>query len=168
MIPVKCPHCKVGLKVDETKIPEGIASFKCPKCRHDVPVSYLKTEQPTDSETVLIRPIREGCGRLMVVANPDTPEQIFPLGEGVFIVGRKASVSEATIRIETGDKEMSRNHMRIEVKKSNRGSYIHMLSDYQSKNHTQYNGRSLDKGEVVVLKDNDEIKIGHTYVRFKE
>ena len=168
MIPVKCPHCKVGLKVDETKIPEGIASFKCPKCRHDVPVSYLKTEQPTDSETVLIRPIREGCGRLMVVANPDTPEQIFPLREGIFIVGRKASVSEATIRIETGDKEMSRNHMRIEVKKSNRGSYIHMLSDYQSKNHTQYNGRSLDKGEVVVLKDNDEIKIGHTYVRFKE
>ena len=43
-----------------------------------------------------------------------------------------------------------------------------MLSDYQSKNHTQYNGRYLDKGEVVVLKDNDEIKIGHTYVRFKE
>lgn len=168
MIPVKCPHCKVGLKVDETKIPEGIASFKCPKCRHDVPVSYLKNEQPTDSETVLIRPIRKGCGRLIVVANPDTPEQTFSLREGIFIVGRKASVSEATIRIETGDKEMSRNHMRIEVKKDNRGNYIHMLSDYQSKNHTQYNGRSLDKGEVVVLKNNDEIKIGHTHVRFKE
>ena len=168
MIPVKCPHCKVGLKVDETKIPEGIASFKCPKCRHDVPVSYLKNEQPTDSETVLIRPIRKGCGRLIVVANPDTPEQTFPLREGIFIVGRKASVSEATIRIETGDKEMSRNHMRIEVKKDNRGNYIHMLSDYQSQNHTQYNGRSLDKGEVVVLKNNDEIKIGHTHVRFKE
>lgn len=168
MIPVKCPHCKVGLKVDETKIPEGIASFKCPKCRHDIPVSYLQNEQQADSETVLIRPIRKGCGRLIVVANPNTPEQTFPLYEGIFIVGRKASASEATIRIETGDKEMSRNHMRIEVKKDNRGNYIHMLSDYQSKNHTQYNGRSLDKGEVVVLKDNDEIKIGHTHIRFKE
>lgn len=168
MIPVKCPHCKVGLKVDETKIPEGIASFKCPKCRQDIPVSYLQNEQQADSETVLIRPIRKGCGRIIVVANPDTPEQTFPLREGIFIVGRKASASEATIRIETGDKEMSRNHMRIEVKKDNRGNYIHMLSDYQSKNHTQYNGRCLDKGEVVVLKDNDEIKIGHTHVRFKE
>lgn len=168
MIPVKCPHCKVGLKVDETKIPEGIASFKCPKCRQDIPVSYLQNEQQADSETVLIRPIRKGCGRIIVVANPDTLEQTFPLREGIFIVGRKASASEATIRIETGDKEMSRNHMRIEVKKDNRGNYIHMLSDYQSKNHTQYNGRCLDKGEVVVLKDNDEIKIGHTHVRFKE
>ncbi|AEW21790.1 FHA domain-containing protein [Tannerella forsythia] len=168
MIPVKCPHCKVGLKVDETKIPEGIASFKCPKCRHDIPVSYLKHEQSADSETVLIRPVRKECGWLIVVANPDTPEQLFPLCEGIFIIGRKASVSEATICIETEDKEMSRNHLRIEVKKDSRGSYIHMLSDYRSKNHTQYNGRYLDKDEVVVLKDNDEIKIGHTHVRFKE
>ena len=77
-------------------------------------------------------------------------------------------MSEATICIETEDKEMSRNYLRIEVKKDSRGSYIHMLSDYQSKNHTQYNGRYLDKDEVVVLKDNDEIKIGYIHVRFKE
>ena len=32
MIALKCPHCHVGLKVDEGKIPLGITFFKCPKC----------------------------------------------------------------------------------------------------------------------------------------
>lgn len=168
MIPVKCPHCQIGLKVDETKIPQGIASFKCPKCKHEIPISYLKRKQPADTETILIRPVRSGKGRLTVLPNKDTPEQIFPLHEGIFIVGRKASTSAATINIETGDKEMSRNHMRIEVKKDAKGNYIHMLSDYQSKNNTLYNGKRMDEGEVVALKNNDEIKIGHTIVRFNE
>ncbi|WP_302138704.1 zinc-ribbon domain-containing protein, partial [uncultured Parabacteroides sp.] len=41
MISVKCPHCHVGLKVDEGKIPLDITSFKCPKCKQPIPVSLL-------------------------------------------------------------------------------------------------------------------------------
>ncbi|MDR0844499.1 MAG: FHA domain-containing protein [Tannerella sp.] len=170
MIPVKCPHCKVGLKVDETKIPEGISSFKCPKCKQEISVSLLekKREQHSETETIVLQPLKKECGKLMVLRNADTPEQIFCLLEGISIVGRKASVSEANICIETEDKLMSRSHIRIEVKKNAQGGVIHLLSDNQSKNRTLYNGNYMEKGEIMILKDNDEIVIGHTVLRFNE
>ena len=167
MIPVKCPHCRTGLKVDETKIPRGIASFKCPQCKHDIPVSYLTGRAADDgSETVLIRPVDKRQGQITVFAAFDTPEQAFPLAEGTFIIGRKSSTSEAAIAIETTDRTMSRNHARIEVKKDRRGNLIHTLADCQSKNHTLYNGARLGPGETVVLKDNDELRLGRTLLRF--
>ena len=61
---------------------------------------------------------------------------------------------------------MSREHLRLEVKKEERGGYKHYLSDNNSKNHTLYNNKYLEDGEIVVLQDNDEIIIGHTILRF--
>jgi predicted Zn finger-like uncharacterized protein len=173
MIPVKCPHCKVGLKVDEQKIPKGITSFKCPKCKHEIPVSQLRElqeeRQASGNDTVVIQSPKKGKGRLIVLPNVHTPEQTFPLHEeGLYIVGRKASTSNANICIDTQDKAMSRNHMQIEVKRTAQGSQIHSLTDSRSKNRTKYNGRYLDEGEVIVLKNNDEIVIGDTVLRFCE
>ena len=171
MISVKCPHCKVGLKVDEQKIPEGISSFKCPKCKHDIPITFLekKPEQQTDgTDTVIFQPSKTKGGKLTVFDSEYTKEQIFHLREGHYVVGRKAAVSNATIRIETTDKLVSRNHFRIEVKKDAQGGLIHCLSDHQSKNKTMYNGKYLEEGEEVVLRDNDEIRIGQTLIRFNE
>ena len=163
MISVKCPHCHVGLKVDEGKIPLDITSFKCPKCKQPIPVSLLSMEKgstASESETVLIQPLRMTTGRLSVIANADTPEQTFPLQEGVYIIGRKSNASTATIGIITADKSMSREHIRIEVKKDVKGGYKHYLSD----NNRNY----LENGEIVVLNNNDEIIIGRTVLRFNE
>ena len=171
MIPVKCPHCHVGLKVDEGKIPLDITSFKCPKCKQLIPVSLLsqkKGDRTSESETVLIQPLRMTTGHLSVIANDDTPEQTFPLQEGSYTIGRKSNASNATIGIVTTDKSMSREHIRIEVKKDAKGGYKHYLSDNNSKNHTLYNSNYLEDGEIVVLKNNDEIIIGHTVLRFNE
>ena len=169
MISVKCPHCHVGLKVDEGKIPLGITSFKCPKCKQSIPVSLLSdSKNPNDSETVLIQPVRTSTGRITVLPDANTPEQIFPLYEGVAVAGRHSNASNATIRIMTADRSMSREHIRIEVKKDQKGGYKHYLSDNNSKNHTLYNSNYLEDGEVVVLKDNDEIIIGRTILRFNE
>ncbi|MDR0758152.1 MAG: FHA domain-containing protein [Tannerella sp.] len=173
MISVKCPHCKVGLKVDEEKIPKGITSFKCPKCKQEISVSLLRELQEerraSGSDTIVIPTSKKGRGKLVVFPNEYTPEQTFPLEEeGLYIVGRKASASKANICIDTKDKSMSRSHIRIEVKKSAQGSPIHSLSDNQSKNHTLYNGRYLGEEEVIVLKNNDEIVIGDTKLQFRE
>ncbi len=168
MISIKCPYCQVGLKVDEGKLPLGITSFKCPKCRQAIPVSLVleKKTAPDESETVLVHPLKERTGRLTVLPSVDTPEQSFSLQEGVSIIGRKSSASHATFMIETGDRSMSREHIRIEVKKDAHGGYKHYLSDNNSKNHTLYNSNYLEAGEVVVLNDNDEIIIGHTVLCF--
>jgi pSer/pThr/pTyr-binding forkhead associated (FHA) protein len=172
MIPVKCPHCKVGLKVDEQKLPKGINSFKCPKCNWDISISALekkrKSRVVSEEVTMLRQPVRKGDSTLTIAENADTPAQTFLLQEGLFIIGRKVSVAQADICIETEDKSMSRSHMRIESKKSPQGGLIYSLSDNKSKNRTMYNGRYLDEGEVIVLKNNDEIVIGHTLLRFND
>ena len=173
MISVKCLHCKIGLKVDETKIPQDIVSFKCPKCKKEIPISFVEQllEQVTDVETVVVSPKAKqiGAGVLTVLPSADTPQQEFQLSEGVMIVGRKAKVSTATICIKTDDKTMSRNHLRIEVKKIPKGNgFLHYLSDNNSKNNTLYNGKCIENGEVVVLKDNDVIVLGRTIIRFNE
>jgi uncharacterized protein YbaR (Trm112 family) len=169
MIPVKCPHCKVGLKVDEQKIPQGIDTFKCPKCKRDIPLSFIdgKRDNHKDEITTVVSQLPKAAdGRLTVFPNENTKEQIFHLREGHYIVGRKTAASNADIRIETADKMMSRNHARIEVKKDAKGGLIHCLSDNRSKNRTMYNGTFLDESEEVVLQDNDAIKIGNTLLRF--
>ena len=157
MIAVKCPHCHVGLKVDEGKIPLGITSFKCPKCKEPIPLSLLSEKsnhQEVDSDTILVTPVKTGIGRLTVLPDGDTPEQAFPL--------------QATMPIITADRTMSREHICIEVKKDSKGGYKHFLTDNNSKNHTLYNNSYLENGEVVVLNDNDEIIIGRTVLRFNE
>ena len=169
MIPVKCPHCQVGLKVDELKIPKGINSFKCPKCKHDIPLSFLENklkQSAGETNTVVFQTSRVEGGKLTVFSDKQTKEQIFHLREGLYIVGRKSTVTNADIRIETEDKMISRNHCKIDVKKDSQGGLIHCLSDNHSKNRTMYNGKFLEQEEVVVLRNNDEIKIGHTFLRF--
>ena len=104
-----------------------------------------------------------------VIPNEETPQQELQLSEGINLVGRKAKAPTATICIQTDDKTMSRSHLRIEVKKNPKGKgYLHYLSDNNSKNHTLYNGKCIESGDVVVLKDNDEIVLGRTIVCFSE
>lgn len=171
MISVRCPHCHVGLKVDEGRIPLGISSFKCPKCKEPIPVSALSVNSKpdiADSETILVHSVKSNTGRLTVLPDADTQEQTFPLHEGVVVVGRRSAASNAAISIITTDRSMSREHIRIEVKKDPKGGYKHYLSDNNSKNHTLYNSSYLEEGEVVVLNNNDEIIVGRTVLRFNE
>lgn len=166
MISVKCPHCNVGLKVDEGKLPLGITSFNCPKCKQPIPVSLLDKVDTNVETTLLYAPEQKTIGKLSVISNEETKEQVFPLHEGVYIVGRESKTSKATICIKTEDKSMSREHIRIEVKKDAKGGYKHYLSDNNSKNQTLYNSNYLRNNEVVVLSDNDEITLGRTTLRF--
>lgn len=171
MISLKCPYCQIALKVDETKLPEGINSFKCPKCKKSIPVSLLNSGESRDntSETVLLSPIKTGLGCIIVSADASTgtAEQTYPLHEGQITIGRKSATSDVTFSVKTNDKLMSRSHISIEVKKDLKGGYKHYLSDNNSKNRTLYNNNYLEAGEVVVLHDNDEIVIGRTSLRFK-
>lgn len=131
-------------------------------------LSSESKQELADSETILVHSVKTNTGKLTVLQDADTHEQMFPLYEGVTVVGRKSAASDATISIVTADRSMSREHIRIEVKKDSKGGYKHYLSDNNSKNHTLYNSSYLEKGEVVVLNDNDEIIVGRTVLRFNE
>ena len=170
MISIRCPHCQIGLKVDETKIPTNIQTFNCPKCKQPIPVT-LVSDKHDDSETIIlsIPGQKEGkAGKLHVVPNEFTPEQWIQLSEGVNVIGRKSSSQESKTTIETKDKLMSRNHIGIEIRKDAKGNYNHYLYDNKSTNRTLYNSNYIEPGEIVILKDNDEIQIGQTRLIFKE
>jgi predicted Zn finger-like uncharacterized protein len=172
MISIRCPHCQVGLKVDETKIPANLQTFNCPKCRKPIPVSYVtKDPNQDDSETVILsiagaKDIKSG--RLRVLANEFTPEQTIQLLEGINIIGRKSPSKDSATAIETKDKLMSRTHIGIEIRKDAKGNFIHYLYDNKSTNRTLYNSNFIEPGEIVILKNNDEIQIGQTHLIFEE
>jgi len=171
MISVKCPHCHVGLKVDEGKIPLDLSFFNCPKCKQPIPVSLIRNIQASnhysdEGVTEVLHTNKTLNGRLLVISDDLTPKQELPLYEGTWIIGRKSQSSSSNLQIDTQDKSMSREHIRIEVKKDVSGGYKCCLSDNNSKNHTLYNNSFLKEGEVIVLNDNDEIVIGHTTLRF--
>jgi predicted Zn finger-like uncharacterized protein len=173
MISIRCPHCQIGLKVDESKIPANIQTFNCPKCKQPIPISYVIKNQVTDdSETVILsfQGIKDAkIGKIYVLPNDSTPEQTIQLMEGVNIIGRKSSVQKSPTAIETTDKLMSRSHIGIEIRKdANKDDFIYYLYDNKSTNRTLYNNKYIEPGEVVTLKHNDEIQIGQTRLIFKE
>jgi len=173
MIPVRCPHCQVGLKVDESKIPANIQTFNCPKCKQPISISYVINSQPIDDSETIILSTPEGknakAGKLHVLPNEFTPEQFIRLSEGVNIIGRKSPAKKSLTAIETKDKLMSRSHIGIEVRSDDaNGKYNHYLYDNKSTNRTLYNRNYIEPGEIVILKSNDEIQIGQTRLIFEE
>ena len=172
MISIHCPHCRVGLKVDETKIPSNIQLFNCPKCKQPISVSYvLKNQAEDDSETVILSSGTPDpkIGKIHVLPNDSTSEQTIHLMEGVNSIGRKSPVQKSPTAIDTKDKLMSRSHIVIEVRKIvNTEEYIYYLYDNKSTNRTLYNEKYIEPGEVVTLKNNDEIQIGQTRLIFEE
>jgi len=172
MISIRCPHCQVGLKVDESKIPVNIQTFNCPKCKQPIPISYVLNSNPVDdSETVILSPPVgkvAKAGKLHVLPNEYTSEQFIRLSAGTNIIGRKSPSKESPTAIETKDKLMSRAHIVIEVRSAAKDNYIHSLYDNKSTNRTLYNRNYIEPGEIVILKNNDEIQIGQTRLIFEE
>jgi len=172
MISIRCPHCQVGLKVDELKIPANIQTFNCPKCNKQISVSYVVDNKPADDSETVILSVPEGnmakSGILHVLPNEYTSEQFIRLSEGANIIGRKSPSKESPTAIETKDKLMSRAHIVIEVKHAAKGNFIHSLYDNKSTNRTLYNKNYIEPGEIFILKNNDEIQIGQTRLIFEE
>ena len=172
MISVRCPHCQVGLKVDESKIPSHVETFNCPKCKQPISVSFVINNLPSDDSETIILSAPEGknakTGKLHVLPNEFTPEQFIRLTEGINIIGRKSPSKESGTAIKTKDKLMSRSHIGIEARPDAQGKYNHYLYDNKSTNRTLYNRNYIEPGEIVILKDNDEIQIGQTRLIFEE
>jgi predicted Zn finger-like uncharacterized protein len=173
MISICCPHCRIGLKVDESKIPANIQTFNCPKCKQPIPVNYvLKNKIADDSETVILsfsNTKDTKIGKIHVLPNDLTTEQTIQLMEGVNVIGRKSHIQKSATSIDTKDKLMSRSHIVIEARKAaDKDDYIYYLYDNKSTNRTLYNSKYIEPGEVITLKNNDEILIGQTRLIFSE
>lgn len=171
MLFIKCPYCKVRLKIDESKIPVHLNAFNCPRCKQPISISLLHQYKivSNSEDTIYIQKNDNTTATLTVLPDACTPSQSFQLRTGINIIGRKnGNTSEAKIEIETNDKLMSREHLKIEAVQYGNGEYNYLLSDYSSKNQTRHNSHYLNQGEIIVLRDKDEIEIGNTKIQFNK
>ncbi len=171
MLFIKCPYCKVRLKIDESKIPAHLNAFNCPRCKQPISISLLHQYKivSNSEDTIYIQKNDNTTATLTVLPDACTPSQSFQLRTGINIIGRKnGNTSEAKIEIETNDKLMSREHIKIEAVQYGNGEYNYLLSDYSSKNQTRHNSHYLNQGEIIVLRDKDEIEIGNTKIQFNK
>lgn len=171
MLSIKCPYCQVRLKIDESKIPDHLNAFNCPRCKETISVSLLHRYKivSNNEDTIYIQKNNNTTATLTVLPDACTPSQSFQLRTGINIIGRKnGNTSEAKIEIETNDKLMSREHIKIEAVQYGKGEYNYLLSDNGSKNQTRHNSHYLDHGEIIVLRDKDEIEIGNTKIQFNK
>lgn len=171
MLSIKCPYCQVRLKIDESKIPAHLNAFNCPRCKQPISISLLHQYKivSNSEDTIYIQKSNNTTATLTVLPGACTPSQSFQLRTGINIIGRKnGNTSEAKIEIETNDKLMSREHIKIEAVQYGNGEYNYLLSDNSSKNQTRHNSHYLDQGEILVLRDKDEIEIGNTKIYFNK
>lgn len=162
---IKCPWCSAVLSI---KYQAGLEhkSLTCPVCKRSSSLADYKpyiapleehtcypsaNNNLTDSVDIAL------IGSLM---NPTTG-QSHKLKLGENIVGRKASVSKATIGLDTPtNKRISREHLIISVSLVKGRGLTHTLSLYKERlNPTFVNGMPLSFGDRVVLKHGDIINL---------
>jgi uncharacterized protein YbaR (Trm112 family) len=164
---ISCPSCRVVISID----PERRGMLACPHCRQERDIAgYPDATLHQSGSAPTELPASEQGGRLsrpgvLIREKGDVPapEQMIVLKKGINTIGRG---DQCSVRIEIVDEYMSRVHAAIELAESADGLFEHILSDAGSMNGTYHNGERLGKGDAVILKPDDRIRIGHTTYRF--
>lgn len=119
-------------------------------------------ENNSSEETVIGKPYSESSsvGHLVLAGKS------YPLSIGDNILGRTGSTSQATIKLETDDLYMSRQHCIITVNRRPDGKIDTTLRNYQNKNRTAVDGKVVDEDVTVHLFGECDITMGHTTLRY--
>lgn len=96
-----------------------------------------------------------------IVAAPGTPrQQVVPV-DGLLLVGRECAGVQPAHRLILDDPAVSRVHLELRVHPTRGAALID-----QSTNGTRVNGRRVDRGEHIALRDGDRIQIGAHEILF--
>lgn len=190
IIKIKCPFDGVVISVENQPGIEN-KSVTCPICKHKYRFTEFKrvgpapsnnddsdTEYPNmrshgsssynyeEERTLTELPQRNfTLGRLKVVGTAVS----FQLQSGLNIVGRKSIKSQADFQIDTAEKRtLSREHIRIEVKKVPVKGFVHYVSLCKEKvNKTYIGNMPLEYGDVFILNHGDILKLPDVTLKFE-
>lgn len=103
-----------------------------------------------------------------VLRIPGTGEA-YQLRPGRNVIGRKGAKSAADFQIETGEKRnMSREHLVVEVKKVPGKGFVHYISLFKEKVNKTFVGLELlEYGDRMVLNHGDEIRMPDATLKFE-
>lgn len=169
---IKCPSCHRELSFDEIPGWQNMI-VECPACHFKANASVYQSGnasqggQGCDDDPTIIGngkdtyPTNQDCGCLRI----EGTMKVFNLHKGINIIGRIADTGTADIRI-AKDPYMSRRHVRIDVVDGAHGLEYHLV-EINSKNIVQFNGKPIQRGDVLLLKFGDKLHLGHTDVIFE-
>lgn len=153
-------------------------SFRCPKCGFST--SFGQLLGPDARRTVPLHTHIAGGGaapapggkthvatpgmasRGLVTLNVPKSGRTFPVGQGVYTLGRESSDSRATLRI-APDPYMSRLQARLEVMATPQGVSCRIIG-LNSANPVFVNNRQINPNFGVDLKNGDKLLLGMTEV----
>jgi hypothetical protein len=156
---VICPKCQsAALRSPIMLLNKKI---KCAKCEE----IFVLQEQHLQDIAIIqpkppVQPQQPKLLAWLLVHQPHSLAQVFPLYVGKQTVGRKAETSRADYQIETTDRRMSRIHIIIDI---NADDNSILLSDIHPNNGTWLNGkRLLRPKDIFYLQHQDYIQIVDT------
>lgn len=183
IIQIKCPFDGTILSV---KNQPGIENktVTCPICKNSYPFKDYKKVVPgmqqqapapgyggfnpgmhDDGGHTELPTMNQIIGRLNVRETGD----VFQLRPGRNIIGRRAQQSQADFMIDTGaGRQMSREHIIIDVKNVPAKGFVHYISLFKEKvNDTFVGNDRLYYGDCLVLAHGDMIKLPDATIKFE-
>ena len=166
---IVCPECHQQLSFNEVPGYQNMV-VECPKCHFKANASVYQSgsqargghgadEMPT--QLVFAPRSSTDIGQIRVIST----NEIQWLKVGNNVIGRRASTGTADIKI-SNDMYMSRRHVQIDVVKKPMG-YEHRLVEIGSTNIIELNHKSINRGDIIVLKFGDILTLGKTDIRLE-
>lgn len=176
VLSVVCPNCQARLSVKEVS---GIQDkmLTCPVCKYKAKVNVYQmglagkgglgaSDEATQLPGSFGKQVKNDLGQLRVLQTG----QICQLRVGTQIIGRFTQSSSVDIKIGDAhyqDEYMSRRHAQIDIVKSMYGVEHHLI-EIGSKNIIFLNGKTIKRGDEIVLNFGDKLTFGKTDIILEE
>lgn len=177
---ITCPICRKRYKL----MPKNMASlatkkFSCPNCQFSAPFSSLVSGIPSQPITHT-----EDTNKNVAASGNHLPTKVkdssgvnaqayltvvgtnskFILNQGVYVVGRRSSDSQATLQV-APDISMSRQHAKLAVQVV-AGKLMAQIMGLKANNPIFVNGKMYAASRPCTLKSGDIIQMGTTKLVF--
>lgn len=160
IIKITCPNCESVLSIKVIANLEE-KSVICPLCKCHISLTEFihRSVQTTidDKDDSII-------GQLIDLKT----NEVFPLAEGTYLVGRKSDGSSAKIQISDFSRRMSREHFFIDLKTQRNGRIIGQLLLHNPRvNPVNIGFFTAIYGRPFLLKNDDVIRIGEKELKLR-
>ena len=163
-IRIKCPVCGVILETLDNPA-NYEKNVTCPNCKTRNRFSSYKrlAHAPSASanDSTIIKPmIKDSLGTL----TDTSTGRKYSLKKGRNIIGRMTYKTPpvASIPIETSNRRMSRSHLFIDIIEGADGRFHAYASNASNRNATTINGKVLNDGDMVSLRNLDILSLADT------
>lgn len=157
---IQCSKCKATLKVDLLRVLKGrdAVSVKCGGCENTITLrkTVKQASKTSGPRTVVPTHIKSKVDKTLYIEDITNNPQKFELDQPFLSFGRSSESVPTDIQYATIDTKISRKH--CVFKKEPLGTTIKDTS----LNGVYLNGEKLKEGEVLYIKEGDQIKMGNT------